>query len=243
MKIQNSLLFLAVLLFISYFLYLPTPSYALDTPNTATISADIKEKLKALQEEIASRAAQLKQEISKKLQDRAYVGFIKAKSDNSLTLATDTGSKSATINEFTDYIGKGKVNFKALAVGDYIAALGDIDDNDLLTAKRIVKLTPPEENRQTIFGEVSAINKKSVTIKTKDSQNLDLSFDPDADYQLGDNDSSFNAIKINQPIVVVATTAKNGELNVRFVYMFPGENQAKAASPSATPTKAPNNKG
>ena len=52
------------------------PAHALDS----TPSAEIKTKLEALKQAIASKAAIIKQEINHKLQNKAYVGLVKTKS-------------------------------------------------------------------------------------------------------------------------------------------------------------------
>ena len=77
----------------------PTTVFAADS----TPSADVQSKLKALQNEIASKAAKLKNEISKKLQNKAYIGVVKSKSSNTLTLATRSGTKVVNTNQDTIY--------------------------------------------------------------------------------------------------------------------------------------------
>ena len=89
--IGYSLLFF-ILLTVTCPLY---PTYAAES----SPSADIKSKLEELKKEIASKAAILKQEVNKKLKDKAYVGKVKHKSDSSLTLAASSGPKIVSINQ------------------------------------------------------------------------------------------------------------------------------------------------
>lgn len=250
MRIKNKelriklILTLTISFFVFSSLFLPLHASALETPNPATLSAEIKEKLKVLQEEIASKAAELKQDIGKKLQNRVYFGQITSKGDNSFVLTTKNGTKNVTVNEFSEYIGKSKVSWKLLTTQDYIAALGDIDDNDVITAKRVVKIIPPKDNqKKIIFGQIVSTNDKSTTIQTQDNQTFNLVFDEDTTYQLGNTDSSAKEIKTGRSIVTVTATTKTESLYSRFVYIFPEitATPTKIASPSATasPTAKP----
>src|SRR3989344_8793153 len=87
-------------------LLLFTVTCTLSTVHAAesTPSADIKAQLEQLKIEIASKAAKLKDEINRKLKDRAYIGKLKTKSENSLTIASKSGPKIITINQDTEYI-------------------------------------------------------------------------------------------------------------------------------------------
>src|SRR3989338_2847231 len=98
---------ITIITFLIFLLLHPSPLtlysvYAADS----TPSADIKIKLEELKKEIASKAAKLKQEISSKLKDKAYIGNVKSKSDTSLTIATSTGPKIISVNQDTIFDSK-----------------------------------------------------------------------------------------------------------------------------------------
>ena len=59
--------YLLILLLVTCYLLLPHPVAAVDS----TPSAEIKAKLEELKKEIASKAAKLKQEVNRKLQNKA----------------------------------------------------------------------------------------------------------------------------------------------------------------------------
>lgn len=211
--------FLFYLLFSTF--YLPT-ALAIDS----SPSSSIQSKLKALQEEIASRAANIKNEVSKKLLNKAYIGVIKSKDNTSLTISLKTGTGNINLNEFTEYVIKSKsltgdAGLKNLAVSNTVAALGDVDDNGVLTAKRIIKLTQPLSTKKIIHGVLTSIATSSATLKTVQNDQFSIIFDKNTDYQLGKSDSSFADIKINKWIIAVTEDSTAQTLLAKFVYIFP----------------------
>src|SRR3989344_1368803 len=142
----------------------------------STPSADIRSKLEELKKDIASRAAKLKQEVTSKLKDKAYVGKIKSKSDTSATLATKNGPKIVNINQDTEFesnIKNKKYSPKLVSEEDYIVTLGDVDETGVLTAKRIILLPSPGSLEKTfLWGQVISSSDKLVTIKNKNSKNI-----------------------------------------------------------------------
>lgn len=244
LRFKNVLLGLFLFFILHYSLFIIPAALAAEP--TATPSAELKTKLQALQAEIASKAAQIKAEISKKLQNRAYVGFIKTKSDTSLTLATKSGSKIVNLNQDTTYSGgKTKVSLKTLVNDDYIVALGDIDDTGVLTAKKVIKLAIPEESSvQTIWGLVVGISDSEVTITTKQGKTMTVTFDTKTDFKFGMQESSVNDVRMNKGIIAVGSSPKTGYISARLVYIQPYSSSytPKAVTPSpvkATPTASP----
>lgn len=192
-------------------------------------SADIKSKLEELKKEIASKAAKLKQEVNRKLQDKAYVGLVKTKTDSSLTLAARSGAKIVNINQDTIFESlvkqRTKFSLKTLAEEDYIAALGDIDETQVLTAKKIV-LLPKEEDtpKSFLWGQVIAISDNLITIKDRSLKNIAVS-SPSSD------------LRINDFVILTGYLNKNGIFEAGFVYVIPQGGflkPKKVATPSAT---------
>jgi hypothetical protein len=246
LKIQKLFPLTLLLLFTFYLSLSPASTRAVDS----TQSADFKTKLKSLQEEIASKAAQLKQEISQKLQNKAYPGFIKSKSDNSLTVTTKSGTKIVNVNEFTEYTAllansrQQKFSQKTLEVDDYLVALGDIDDNGVMTAKKIIRLEVLKPlKKEIIFGQVISINSdsKAITLQNKDGQNHSYTCNKDTVYQAGKNAADFSMIKIGRNLIIVGVESPRGGQIARLISVLPGSGEpekvstdsAKVASPSA----------
>lgn len=218
--------------------YLPTASAEDSTPST-----NIQSKLKALQEEIASRAANMKTEVAKKLQNKVYIGQIKDKNSTSIALSVKENSRNVNINEFTEYIIKlknytGDDGLKKIVLGSSIAALGDIDDKGALTAKRIVKLSAPLPTpKKIIHGIVTSLANGSIVLKTIQNDQYSISLDKKTDYQMGKSDGSSDDIKVNNWLIVVAEQSNGSEIiQAKFVYIFPYtlSIKPKLSTPSAT---------
>lgn len=207
----------------------------------STPSSDIKLKLKALQEEIASKAAKFKEEIKKKLQNKAFVGFVKSKSKNTLTLATKSGVKMVTVNDFTSFEGKGVKNLSHLKSDDFLATLGDVDDNDVLTAKKIVKLSPPPKITTTVlFGKVVSVEENTVIIRqVADTTSFLLGKGTLYKYGL-DKEGAVSNLQAGKPIIVVLEEQEKIK-QARLIYIYPhGINPPKTikeSTPSPTPKK------
>ena len=231
-----------------------TPVYALvsspsATPTpvqpgpTATSSASLQSKLRALQEEIASKAAQLKQQVTQNLQNKAYVGLFNSGSDSSFKITTlNNSTKTISVNEFTQYSSQAKVtsksiNLKSLVASDSVAALGDIDDNGILTAKRVIKLPPFQlTEKQLISGSVSDINNQTITLKDKLGRMFTIKLSANTDFKQGLDDINLNSIKVNQTVIALVDKLSESSLSARLIYSYPTVNtlKNKTASPSAT---------
>lgn len=204
------------------------PVYAAESTPSA-----LQVKLKALQDEIASRAATLKKEISTKLQNKVYIGTITEKTTTSLTLG---GSKSVSINEFTEYFDDKdrKITIKNISVENAVAALGDINDKEVLTAKRIIKLaSAAAEEKQVVGGTVTTVDPQSLSLKGADGQTTTVPLSAQTTYQFGDQEALRSDIKLGKQVIAVLVNEKT-----RFVYIVPTADSSpapKVASPSATP--------
>ena len=186
----------------------------------STPSADIKFKLEALKKEITSKAAMLKQEVNRKLKDKAYAGKLKVKSPTSLTLATRSGPKIVSLNQDT-ILPK-----KKFAEEDYLAALGDIDEVGVLTAKKVIALPKPSPEQKTyLWGQAISISDKLVTLKDRDLKNVAVSLPPSSN------------VKLNDFVILAGNKTKNDIFEVEFVYVIPQGGILKIkkiATPSAS---------
>lgn len=240
-KFGKVLVLLSVpILFNTYYIL---PAQAVDS----TPSADIKAKLEQLKTEIASKAAQLKKEINQKLQNKAYVGTIKTKTVNtagqsgSVTLAAKTGPKIVTLNQDTvfDTFGKSKTRYslKTVAEEDYVTALGDIDDNGVLTAKKLILLpTPTDQPKNHLWGQITSISDNLISIKTREGKSISVSVNKDTQFMKTDGPSSLGSLRTNDFIIVTGRTNKNDIFEADFIYAVPSGSVLKIkkiATPSA----------
>jgi len=208
-------------------------------------SADIKAKLEDLKKEIASKAAKLKQVVDRKLKDKAYIGKIKQKSDNSITLATQSNPKIVSINQDTVFEGKinskQKFSQKTISEEDYVAALGDADETGVLLAKKIIllpqpKTDPPPAEKTYLWGQVISISDQLVTLKNRDSKFVAVSM------------PSMSGIKLNAFVILTGNQSKNDIFKAGFVYMIPQggvikpKRKATPSAQTATPSAKPASK-
>lgn len=201
-------------------------AYATDSSESASPSAEIRAKLKSLQAEIASRAAEIKTEVTKKLQNKFYLGTIKSKDNQTLSLATITSTKNININEFTEYIIKSKSytgsdGLKNIAIDNVVATLGDIDDKGILNAKRVIKLTTPlPTEKKVVSGLIVSTSSDSAKLQTAQKDQYQITFDKKTAYQTGKSESDFSDIKQNRRLIVVGENVGE-KLLAKFVYIFP----------------------
>lgn len=207
------------------------PTFAADS----TPSADVKAKLQELEKEIASKAAQLKQVINQKLKDKAYIGSVKASSETSLTIAAESGPKMVSINQDTVFESnvKKRTKFfaKNISTDDYVAALGDIDETGVLTAKKVILLPTSNPQPKTyLWGQVIAISDQLITLKNKDLKNVAVSLPNEP------------RVKLNDFVILTGSKNKNDIFEAGFSFVIPQGGvlkPKKIATPSAqTATKS-----
>lgn len=211
---------LFVILILSFF---TSPIFALDS----TPSADAQTKLKAFLDspQFASKVAKLKQELSKKLANKAYIGVVKSKAATTLTLASRSGTKVININQDTIYDPASLTNKKnGLKEEDFIAALGDVDETAVLTARKIVLLkTADQPNEKTIiWGNVASVSDNLATIIDKSGKNIAIS-----------TVKVTTKIAQGHYVIVTGIPGKNEILSASFIYVIPGAQAPKIASQSA----------
>lgn len=229
---MKPLLSIIIIIFITIIL---PPAYGADS----TPSADIQSKLEQLKAEIASKAAKLKQEIGRKLQNKAYVGIVKSKSLSTITIASKSGPKMVSITEDTTFQNtnpKAKnASLQAIKEEARIAALGDVDETGVLTARKIVILPPIDpEPKQIIWGQILSLSDDSATIKDAGSKSISISLTK-VDQKL----------KINDLIIMTGVLNKAKILEAGFIYQIPqaGILKSKEATSSASPSASPKKKG
>ena len=185
--------------------------------------------LELFNREVASKAAKLKQLVDIKLKDKAYIGKVKTKSPSSITLATENGPKIVNINQDTEFDSnfKGKKYSQKLIIEeDYLAALGDIDETDVQTARKIVLLPQPKTDKTYLWGQVVAASDKLITIKDRDHKSIAISL------------PNQSRVKISDHVILTGILGKNDIFEAEFVYVIPQSGilrPKKIATPSATP--------
>lgn len=217
----------------------PSPSLS---PSPSARGA-LLEKLEGLKKEAASIAANIKKEIDQKIQNKAYVGIIQSKSEEKLVILTKSGPKTVLVDEFTNFLIKGKkATLKDFDEKDTIASLGDLDDKGNQHGKRVIMLAGPiPAQKEVVWGQIVTLGDAIATLDTKDKQKFILNLSGKTSYQEGALEASSSALRPAKYIVAVGDKNKNGALNTNFVYILPTAKLeiTKTASPSAKPSSSP----
>lgn len=142
----------------------PTPTGEMDD------AEEIREKV---QEKIRSVLAHPK----------AYIGTITDKTANTIQVRNKEGTiLLISINpEKTTYIRMGKTNtevkFADIAIGDFIAALGTQNENNVLEVTRVLVTQPVAPPKRKIqVGKVGKVEKKVLTLKEADGKETQSTF-------------------------------------------------------------------
>lgn len=235
------------------FLTLPLPTHALESSKSAvlgqtnsatpaTSSPDVKVKLEALKKEIASRASMIKREVNDKLINKAWVGKVTYKSATQITISGMEDKQNIVLNEYTTYVTKAKSStLKDILVDDNIIALGDVDDNNTLNAKKIIKQTGSLEYKKQIFwGQIESV--KPIKLKTKDGRIYNLNMINKSLFLLGSKDGSIGDVKTGRKVIVSGTLSNNDLISVNLIYVLPSplvSNPAKRPASSSAAAKKP----
>lgn len=224
---------------------------------TATQSASVnllRQKVDELKKEIASKASDLKKVINTKLQNKAIVGKITRVDEAKITLETKNGSQIVLTNEYTIYQSKKRVSskkskpsLKNFGADDMVVAIGDIDDQKNLVAKKLVgidrKQIENQEGQKSVWGLVENVNSTEVIIKSKDDTKITLLTTAKTTIRHSTSEISYKDIKKGDLIVAVGNL-KGYLLETKFIYLASKPlktEDPKKASPSASlkPTPTP----
>ncbi len=221
----NNLRFKYFILFGSCLLVL---GYSSVIAQTSTDSSSLRDTVK---QKVAEELSQIKKAITKK----AYLGSITSKADITLTINNYFNqSRSVVVNTDTVIkLASGRDGtLKDLTVGNFILPMGDADSQNTLTAKRLLVITqPPEDKRQLVYGKVTAATTSTLTVETLDKTVFTTKLTSETKIYTKDATGLAKAkisdLKINS---LVALLAKPGTTpSAAIVYIFP------ASSPTPTP--------
>ena len=128
------------------------------TSKTATDEADsVRERVEKKVEEALNKP-------------KAYLGLVSDISETTIELKSATGEiQQVGVAEDAIFIKDGipvkTVDFKDLAIGDYIVAMGFKNGNAVLNARRILITQPPATlNRQALNGKVQRLTKNDFSL-------------------------------------------------------------------------------
>lgn len=226
---------LIIFIIIIVVIFRPLPVFADD----ASASSDLQSKLNQLKAEIASKAAAIKSQVDQKIENKAIAGLVQSKTDDQIILTTSDRNQTVLINKFTDYQYQGKVT-KSISQDDFVVALGDIDDKGNLDAKRVVKMTqPPQDLTKYILGTVKDASASAILVTSKDGKDQGVDISKKTSYQLGEKAASLKNISQGDKVIVVGPIIpETGNVDSRFIYIFPDPNTPSPTASASATTKA-----
>lgn len=207
-------------------------SIGAQTPPASSSATILRDSVK---QKVAEELAAIKQAVSKK----GFVGSITAKSDVSLTVVTNK-NQPRTVLVTNDSVIKATNNkditVADLKVGDYILAMGDVDSQNQMTAKRLLIIGKPvSDTRTTVFGTVSETAVSSFTITTPKADTLTLKLSSAVKY----NDK-YTAKDLKSGVkVIVLYTQTGSSFTAKRVYIFPSSVPSPTVKPTSTPRISP----
>lgn len=227
----------------------PTPEIS---PTAEEVSDD---KVQGIREAVKEKVREKLEEVQKG-QKRAFVGEIKKISNSTLILTALQGEKQVTVSEETTIIDKDRkeIELDALEVGDYLIAMGYLEETDLLNAIRIVVTTKPKvSTREVAFGEVTDISaeEKILTVKNQKKGTI-YTVEATGTTKITKKiegkvqEAKFADINEGDRLVAIGKATENEEtiISAKIIHVIPGqaiglteeEEPSPTPSPKATPT-------
>jgi hypothetical protein len=184
----------------------------------------------------ASGTSEIRQKVAQDVanilsQPKAYIGTVTDITDSTVQIKTTTSeinqvSISADATTVINSTGTTSKTVKTtdIAIGDFIVAMGYIDENSVLSAQRILITDPITEPKITISeAKVASATKKVLTVNTI-SDNTEVSVQPNTKTDIeavkdGKSVSAkFSSISVGDVIIYVVTMDDKGATSVRSIF-------------------------
>lgn len=218
--------------------------YAVESSGAAVLgdesspSGSVQEKLNQLKSEIASKAAEIKAEIGRKIENRAWNGSIISKGEGEIVVNNGIEDRKIKVNEYT-LLTTGKTKdkgvLKDLVVGDFIVAIGDVDDKQVLMAKKILRIKKVVINKNLVWGQILSNTGGLVNLRTLDG-NKEIVTNEGTVFWLGSKEASIQDAKKDKFLLTVIEGSSSAKLVADTIYFIPTIGffkPEKVASPSA----------
>lgn len=144
----------------------------------------------------------------------SYIGTITDITTSTIQIKNDTGDvqqiQTTSDAAFIDTRGKTIKNLKLneIAIGDYIAAMGYKDANNILSSSRIIVIDALKDLKIKAFmGQVTDVQNAKITVKnSKTNESVDIT--PNTSLQIT-GASRFSQIKVNDKIITIGEFKDN----------------------------------
>ena len=222
---MKKIIFVSLLLFYSSTLLFSGRVFALQPPTPTPTTSSLRDSIK---QKVAEELAQIKQAVSKK----AYLGSITAKNEATLTLTTHRQQTRSVIlaTDTAIKLKSGKDGTPAdLKVGDFVLVMGDADSQNTLTAKRLLVISQPlEDKRRAVMGTITDKSSSTLTLETPNSKDTwTVKLTSTTRYTAKTKAAD---LKVDQKIVVLGNRTADTALTALLLHLIPA-----ATPPSPTP--------
>ncbi len=146
------------------------PLQAQDNPTPT----ETDEKIKGIRDTVKEKVKEQIDEIKKDTR-KAFVGTVSKVADQSLSLDTQSGPQVIKTDDETEIVNEDRkeIGLEDIKLEDNVIALGYLDEDGLLEAKRVVLTPEPEEDKREIAaGIVTDISKESLLITLKNENKV-----------------------------------------------------------------------
>jgi hypothetical protein len=186
---------------------------------SSAIAQTATEGASPLRDSVKQKVAEQLAEIKKSQTKKAFLGTITTKAEASLALST-VFKETRTVLVSTDTLIKLKSGKDGtlgdLKVGDFVLVMGDADGQNTLTAKRLLIVPAPlEEKRISVFGTVSKKSASSVTLTNLAKEELTLKINSSTKYT---ESKKLSDIKEGQKITAISLSG-----TALFVHQYPNQ--------------------
>jgi len=201
-----------LILFLVLLILLSLPVHAQDSTSSAVSDDTIKESIKNRLEKVAGNEDTTLGTTASS-QKQGWLGQITAITETAITIKTKLETKQIEISDDSTILDEDRRSIKAenLEVSSYIIAMGYLNNQAVLNAKRIVVTPAPSpQELKSFFTTISAIDEDQITITLDhdSSQTFTLQTDKDTTItQTVDSQQTEIAqddLQVNDQLVVIA---------------------------------------
>ncbi len=213
-----------------------SPSFS---PNSLT---EFQQKVEIIKKDAASKAAVLKSTVSKTIQNKAFIGTITQINSKQIILQAAKGPRTVNTDEYTIFQDSSKKNiyFKDLKKDDFLISLGDVDDNQVLKAKKIIRSKlPVVSEKYVVWGQIQSILVGNLSLLKNDSQKITISTDGGTQMKFGNQEITLQNLKTANFIISVGSKLDNNSASAQFIYLLNPKGDLKIekiSTASATPS-------
>lgn len=216
--------------------------------SSPSLNPNLKQKVNQIREELKEKVQERIQQLKK---PKGFAGKIIKINQNSFTLETKRKTIEVLTDENTKFVNsqRKEITFSDLKIGNFVIAMGYLNEEENLQAKRIVVINPPKALfRKAVFGKVEdiSIEEKIITLKNEKNNTIytiEANNNTKITKKIDKNVKkiSFSEIEIGDRIIAVGTIKQNQKNTIiaKIIHVTPGKAIGQKSSPASSATTTP----